>query len=74
VARCPKCGREVKYLVVNYPEKGISDILAVGMPGHLLRRWMLLKHEFRCPECDGVITEDYDEACRFLGLAVGNIA
>jgi len=72
MAKCPKCGMKISYLVVNYPEKGISDILMVGMSNHLLRRW-ILKHEFRCPMCDEVLTEDYDEACRILGLVIGNV-
>jgi len=72
MARCPKCGGEIHYLVVNYPEKGISDILEVGSP--LPRRLLLFAREYRCPECDEVLTEDYDEACRILGSATGNFA
>jgi len=72
VARCPKCEEPIDYLIVTYKDKGITDIIAVGSGLPMGR--LVLEKEFRCPLCNEVLTDDYEEAFRLLGAGVGNIA
>jgi len=72
MAKCPKCGKPIDYLIVAYKDKGITDIIAVGSGLPMGR--MVLKKKFECPECGEALTDDYEEALQLLGLIVGNIS
>jgi len=69
MAKCPKCRGTISYLLVEYMNKGIVDIVEVGR-GLPMRR-ELMEKRFLCPLCGEALTDDYREALCILGLKLG---
>jgi len=72
MSKCPKCGRDINHLLVVYKEKGITDLIGVGESLPMGR--VVMKKEFRCPECGQTLTNEYEEALLILGIVTGDIA
>jgi len=69
MAKCPRCGAEIDYLLAEMTDYGVLQIHPDGTPDY---EWSCDVYggnpdfKFKCPECNELLFTNADEAENFL--------